>query len=67
MNDKCAKHISKDARNFILKCLERDKDKRSSVEELLDHSWLKAQGGNEESSLSKDEREGILTNIKRYS
>ena len=33
--------ISDEAKSFILKCLERDPNKRPSVRELFQHPWIK--------------------------
>ena len=33
--------LSEVARHFVLKCLTRDPDKRSSAVELLDHEWMR--------------------------
>jgi len=37
-------NISTDAKDFILKMLERDPDKRLIAKQCLEHSWLKKQG-----------------------
>jgi len=45
MKDKCAKHISTDGKDFINLCFERNKKSRSSVAQLLEHTWITTVGG----------------------
>lgn len=38
--DKYWRHVSANAKDFILQCLERDQFKRPSIEDLFDHPWI---------------------------
>jgi serine/threonine protein kinase len=38
--DKYWRHISPQAKDFILHCLERDQFQRPSIEDLFDHPWI---------------------------
>ena len=33
-------NVSKKAKNFIKKCLDKDQNRRPSIKELLDHPWM---------------------------
>ena len=61
---KAKKVLSQEAIEFTMQCLKKDKDTRSTAEQLLNHPWL--QGNAEEHELDNDVLEEIMTDMTAF-
>jgi serine/threonine protein kinase len=58
------RHVSKDAKDFLLKMLEKDPEKRASAVQLLQHKWIKEKA--KLPQVSPEHSEEIMNNLKNY-
>lgn len=65
MNTKYINHISSNAKDFILKALDKNFAKRSSAKQLLDHKWM--QDHEDDCECDKDKITDALSRIKIFS
>ena len=65
--NKIFKGVSKDAKDFLKACLERDLKKRYSAEKLLGMNWIKKAISNQPShEVSEEHQREIMKNMKEF-
>jgi serine/threonine protein kinase len=57
--------LSKEGKNFVVKCLNVEASKRPSAEELLKDEWFKKQA-NSNIKMDDSVKSSIISNIKSY-